>query len=350
MKKIYLFFLIIILSIFVHSCKNNDNSNKDSSNNLKTEKSKYLFGLVTGTGGLGDKAFNDMQYNGMLFAKKNYGIDFIYTAPKSMNEDVTAIEELISKGANVIFAGGGFHMIDPVDKLAKKYPKILFIILDDFAKHYYPNVASVTFKQNEGSFLAGALSAMETKTKKIAVIGAANIDVIQDFVVGYKAGAEYINPEIIIYTSFIGKTDDKISPFANPKKAYKIATSLYKADDVDVIYQVASASGIGVFNAAKESNCYAIGVDSDQDYLAEGFILTSMMKRLDQGINMVINNILTGKFKNKAYKLGLIENGVSLSSMLYTKDKINPLYLKQINNISDKIKSGNIIVPSVYKD
>lgn len=342
--------VLICMVIMTLSCQKKQTNDSDLTDSLSLAKSKYLFGLVTGTGGLGDKAFNDMQYNGMLYAKKNYGINFIYTAPQSMADDEPAMETLIKKGANVIFAGGGFHMIDPVDHLARKYPQVKFIILDDFAKEYLPNVASVTFKQNEGSFLIGALSAMQTKTKKIGLIAATDINVLQDFITGYKAGAEYIDPSVRVTVKFIGKMDDQTPPFANPKKAYKIATTLYKAENVDIIYQVASASGMGVFNAAKESGSYAMGVDSDQDYLAEGFILTSMMKRLDQGVNMVIDEILKGKFSNKAYKLGLNENGVSLTPMIYTKQLIKPENLQRLKDITEKIKQKNIIVPSVYKD
>lgn len=312
------------------------------------EKEQILFGLATGSGGLGDKAFNDMQFNGMLMAKRNYGIKFIYDSPLSETDDVQVIEGLIKKNAKVVILGGGFHMVDPLDSLATLYPDIKFVILDDKAKNYHPNVASIMFKQNEGSFLAGALAALESKTNHIAMIGAINIDIINDFYEGFKAGAKHVNPKINVSVRYIADYEDEISPFANPQRAYKIAESLYKNSNVDIIYQVAAGSGMGVFNAAKQFKKYAIGVDSDQDYLAESYILTSMMKRLDIGINMIVGHILEGKFENKPYKLGLKENGVSLSDMKFTKDLINSETLLKLKSIESDIINGKIIVPTLY--
>ncbi len=333
----------LIISFFI-------NQNHIKSQNIvdKQENEPIIFGLATGSGGLGDKAFNDMQFNGMLMAKRNYDIKFIYDSPMSETDDFQVIEGLIKKKAKVVILGGGFHMVDPLDSLATLYPDIKFVILDDKAKNYYPNVASIMFKQNEGSFLVGALAALESKTNHIAMIGAINIDIINDFYEGYKAGAKYINPNINVSVRYIADYNDETSPFANPQRAYKIAESLYKNSNVDIIYQVAAGSGLGVFNAAKQFKKYAIGVDSDQDYLAETYILTSMMKRLDIGINMIIGNILEGKFENKPYKLGLKENGISLSEMKFTKEMINADTLQKLKSIESDIINGKIIVPTLY--
>lgn len=339
--------IVVIFFAFLSSCKKQDPS--DRGNKLKDKiSSGHVFGLTTGLGELGDFAFNDMQYNGMVMAKRQFGISFHYNSPKTVEEDDQMIEELIKKGCNVIFAGGGYHMIDPVDRLAPKYPHILFILLDDTPKTLYKNVAGITFKQNEGSYLAGILAASMTKTGVIGSVAAMDIPVINDFLVGYEAGAKYVKPNIRIHSLYLEKEYNEKNPFSAPKTAYKATKRLITAYNADVIFQVASASGTGVFNAAQEAKRFAIGVDSDQDYLAKGFVLSSMMKRLDVAILFMVERILANNFENKVYSLGLKENGVGLSSMQYTKDIIPQGVIERIKKAEKDIIEGKLYVPSAY--
>ena len=347
LKIALLCIFILIILLIVIQCKDND---KLSKNKQAAPQDTLLFGLATGLGGLGDKAFNDMHFKGMTLAQQKYNIKYIYDTPLTIEDDIEVIEGLINKGANVIIAGGGYHMIEPVDILAKKYPKVKFIVMDDVAHNYYDNVASIQFRQNEGSFLVGALCAMESKTKAIAMIGAININIINDFNVGFIAGAKYINPNINIYTEYIADYDKISNPFDNSKVARQIANKLYQTKNVDIIFQVAAGAGLGVFSAAKDNNKYVIGVDSDQDYLAEGIILTSMMKNIDVGLDIVISEIINSGFKNKAYKFGIKENGVGLSQMLYTKDKISPATLDKLTEIESLLVNKAIKVPTLFKD
>ncbi len=347
-SKVIVITLIIAMALSIIAYHYRSQKVKYTSQSDENNNSEILFGLVTGYGGLGDKAFNDMQFNGMLLAKRNFGIEFIYESPSTWGTDLEVLDRIINRGASVIIAGGGFHMIDPVDIYARKYPDIIFIILDDFAKEYLPNIATISYRQNEGSFLVGALSALETSTNTIAMIGATDIEIINDFYNGFEAGAKHINPNIKIFKKYIGSIDDVVSPFANPQKAQVIADDLYANHNVDIIYQVASGSGIGVFNSARNNKKFAIGVDSDQDYLAEGFVLTSMMKRLDLSINMIIEHILNETFENKAYKLGLKENGVSLSPMNFTKNIISQKSLNHIDMLKQDIIEGKIQVKTYF--
>ena len=311
--------------------------------------SQYTFGLATGLAGLGDKAFNDMQYNGMMLAKKQYGISFIYDSPATVEDNIPVLEGLIEKGCNVIIAGGGYHMKDPVDLLSQKYPEVQFIILDDVAKTYHNNVYSVALRQNEGSFLAGALAAQMTKTGNIAVIGAMNIDIINDFVLGYNAGAEYINTSVNVIVQYISEKDSTVNPFAAPEVAKNMSLELYDQDDVDIIYGVATASNMVIFAAAGEKGKYAIGVDSDQDFHVKGLILTSMMKRLDVALVYIIGLLLDNKAENKPYVLGLERNGVSLTPMTYTRHIIPDASIKKLDQIRADIINHTIIVPSVFE-
>ncbi|MEW6261716.1 MAG: BMP family ABC transporter substrate-binding protein [Thermodesulfobacteriota bacterium] len=311
-------------------------------------RSTYKFGLATGLAGLGDQSFNDMQYNGMILAKKKYGISFIYDSPTKVEDDIPVIEGLIKKGCNVIIAGGGYHMKEPVDLLSGKYPAVQFIILDDFAKEYHKNICSVVLRQNEGSFLVGALAAQMTKTGNIAVMGAVNIDIINDFIIAYIAGAKYINNSMNIIVKYISEKDRKVNPYTSPEVAKELSLELYDQDKVDVIFGVATASNLGIFSAAKEKAKYAIGVDSDQDFHAKGLVLTSMMKRLDLALVYIIGLFLDNKIENKPYSIGLKENGVGLTPMTYTRHIILDSCLEKLDQIKADIINHKIIVPTVF--
>lgn len=303
-------------------------------------------GLASGLGGLGDRSFNDMQYNGLVQAKRRFGVDIEYASPSSNTAYVPVVESLIAKGCSIIIAGGSTDMRIPVDVLSIRHPKVFFVLVDALAVTYRRNVASICFRQNEGSFLVGALSACMTKTRKIAFIGAVEIPIIEDFYAGFAAGAGYVARDVTIRKRFISQSGNETA-WANPAAARRIALDLYGRENVDIIYTVASASGLGVFAAAREKNRYAVGVDSDQDHLAMGFVLTSMMKKLDQSIVYIIGEILHKTIENKAYYLGLKEGGVDLSPMTYTRDKIPAACLEQLEKIRSGIINGTIKVPNV---
>lgn len=336
----------LIFSIFFFCNKQENNSiNKNSDN-----ETDNLFCLITGFGGLGDKSFNDMLYKGMILAKKEFNTSFLFRTPSENEYTGKYFEEMINLGCTTIFIAS-YDYLETINTYAIKYPNTKFILVDNPIKNPRKNVASIMFKQNEGSFLVGALSAMISKKGKIAIIGGKNVKVINDFIIGYKAGAEFIKEDIKIYTDFITNgtnTTNTINPWESPKKAYKLSMKLYKKKGVDIIYGVAAASNLGIFIAAKESNNFAIGVDSNQDYLKKGVILTSMIKKLDYGIVYLIDKIINNKFENKQYKLGIKENGVALSPMEFTKDKIPFNYLKRLEIIKQKIIDGKIVVPSAY--
>ena len=336
--------LIICLSLFVFwGCKV-----KEQIIIVEEVKQYELFGLATGLGELADRAYNDLLYNGMINSKMKLGIDFIYASPANIDESKNTIQKLIDEGAKYIIAGGGWHMVTPVDELARIYPEILFVIIDDNAIEYLPNVASILFKQNEASYLAGALAALHSKTNIIGMVGAIDRPIINDFWVGYLDGAKKVKPDIKVIKDYIQNYDINTSPFDNPNIAYEIADRMYRRDNADILFQVASASGMGVFNAANDSNNFAIGVDSDQDHLVPGSILTSVIKRIDLSIVMIIEAIVNDNFENKIYLLGLEENAVSLSNMEYTKDLIDPAHLEIIRDLNQQIIEKKIIVPTTF--
>ena len=340
LNQIFLLFLIIFLHI--------NNILATPTHRIKIEKNEIKIGLATGLGGLGDRAFNDMQYNGVIKASKKFNIPFEYNAPQHPKESINVIENLIQSGCNVIFAGGGYHMKAPVNKLSKKYPNIIFALLDDVALNHRKNVCSILFEQNEGAFLAGILSAMHSETKNVGIILATEHKPLLDFELGFREGIKFVSKDVDVVKKVIGKIFQIENPYSSPKLAKKLAEKIIKEKQVDIIFQVASASGIGVFKAAEENNIKAIGVDSDQDYLYKGTILTSVMKRLDRAIVLTIDKIIKGNLENRSYRLGLKEGGIELSPMKFTKNIIKTSTLNKIEQVKQKIINREIIVPTVF--
>ncbi len=310
---------------------------------------KPVFGLATGLGGLGDKAYNDMLYHGMVLARAMHGVLFHVESPSDPAQDMGVMEDLIAQGAKVIIAGGGYHMVEPVDVLAQRHPDVHFVLFDDVAKNFWPNVSSVTFKQNEGSYLCGVLAAKMSKTREIGFLGASDLQIINDFFVGYEAGAKSVQPDISISRVYIESSNEDVNPYNSPLRARRFALNMYDAG-CDVIFAVASGSNKGVFSAALERQKFAIGVDSDQDHLAQGFILTSMMKRLDTAVVFAVSEYLAGRLDNKNYSLGLAEEGVSLSPMTFTRVLIPQQLHKEIEETKQGIQDNSIFVPSTLTD
>ena len=308
-----------------------------------------FIGLVAGTGGFADKSFNDSQYRGMILAKMEYDIDFIERSPNRMEDSYKSLKEVIDGGVHVVFAGGGFFMRESVDTLARQYPKIIFVLFDDDAIEHLPNVASVVFRQNEGSFLVGALAAMQTQTNTIGVITAMDAVVMNDCVIGFEAGVRYIKPGIKIIKEVIEQHDSKTDPFSNPQVAFDIASEMYLKKNVDIIFQVCRGSGLGVINASREHGKFSIGVMYDQDHLAKGNVLTSMEKKMDLGILEIVNILVNCNFENKLYSFGLKEGFISRSNLTYTKDLIGEANINKLNGIEKKIIKGEIVVPSVQE-
>ncbi|MCG8569734.1 MAG: BMP family ABC transporter substrate-binding protein, partial [Spirochaetes bacterium] len=336
--------IFLVVLFLITNCK------KDKQNQVQTSQQaqdKLKIGLIIGLGGFGDRAFNDMQYNGMIMAQKKYNVIFEYREPKIYDHLAIMMEDLIASDCEVIICSS-FDHIELVDKTAPKYPHIKFVLIDEFLKTMYPNTASLTFRQNEGSFLVGALAGLMTTTNVIGAIGGMNIPVINDFFVGYQAGARYTNPDITVLQMYINEHDPDHVPWANPVASKEMSLTMMDEQNADIIFGVAAASNLGIFQAAKMRKKYAIGVDADQDYLEAGTILISMMKNLDMAVVYIIGEIIAGRFESKKYILGLKENGVGLSPMEFTKNLIPKKHLMIIENLKEEIISGKRKIPTVY--
>lgn len=299
-------------------------------------KSNVKVGLILSTGGLGDKSFNDSAYRGLEKAKKELGIDFKYVEPASPAEDEQFIREYAEAGYNLVVATG-FQMRDAAEKVAKDYPNVKFAMIDDVVNA--PNAKSLVFKEQEGSFLVGAAAALASKTGVVGFVGGIEVPLIQRFQRGYEQGAKYINPDIKVITVYVGGQN----PFNDPVKGKEIALSQVK-QNADVIYQAAGATGVGVIDAAKETGTLAIGVDSDQDDVAPGVVLTSMIKNIDVAVYDTVKEVVDGTFTGGQFLYGLKENGMGVTDFRHTKERMGADNIKKIEEIKAKIASGEIVV------
>ncbi len=299
-----------------------------------------VVGFVTGASGLGDLSFNDMSYGGVRKAQREFNFKLIILEPEKNGESTQKDFTALIKQSDILLLIGAQHA-GLVQENAPKYPNKKFILIE-VPLEGMENVSSVAFKQGEGSFLAGALAAYVSKTGRIGFIGGTPVPPVQKFEQGYVEGAKYAVPEIRVDVDYVSPLGD-FSGFNAPDKGHAIAINQYR-NGADTIFTVAGLTGNGVIEAARRNGKFAIGVDSDQDSLAKGFVLTSMIKKLDVACYDELKAVMENRFTPGPSFYGLKENGVGLSKMLYTRHMIPEKNLEKIEDIRNKIINGKISV------
>ncbi len=313
--------------------------------------------IVFSTGGLGDKSFNDAGFAGAQMANDTSKVKIDYVEPTTVsdiNNYLSTFGAQTSPYKYDLVIAIGFSSADGVNSSSIANPTTKFAIIDDNSINR-TNVADITFKEQEGSFLVGAMAAMTTKTNKLGFLGGLDIPLINKFRSGYEQGARYVNPNITIISQY---SPDPNNPWGDQAGGKQVANTEI-SQGVDIIYAAAGGTGLGVFDAANESRAtgklvYAIGVDSDQDYIQPGIVLTSMVKRVDTAVYNLIETTINGTigttYMGKAVELGLKENGVAISNMDYTS------YIKNsdctgtttrgdvIQTLRNEIINGSIVV------
>ena len=330
MKKV-LMLLAMLVMVVLTAC----GSKKEAAEAPKTTEAKPLkVGIVLSIGGLGDESFNDSAFRGLEMAQKDLGIEFKYVEPASPSEDEGYLREYAEAGYDLVIATG-FLMKDATEKVAKDFPDVKFALIDEVSA--LPNVASLLFAEDQGSFLVGALAAMMSKTGNVGFVGGMEIPLIQKFQKGYEMGAKYVNPSIKVGSLYTSGSN----PFNDPVRGKENALSLIK-QGADVVYHAAGGTGVGVIEAAKESKVFAIGVDSNQDGLAQGTVLTSMIKNVDIAVYNTIKAVKEGTFKAGEQRLGVAEGGVGTTDFEFTKDIIGAENIAKLEQIRKDIIDGKI--------
>ena len=293
-------------------------------------------GVLYDSTGKGDRSINDSVSAGIDQAKKELGIDDLQVISRAESEYESDINALAEKGLDLVVVAG-VTTRTALERAAKANPNTKFIYIGPSVG--LPNVASVDFKEEEGSFLAGHLAGLVTKTKKIGAVLGMDIPVLRKFYAGYKAGAHFADPAVtVLEPKFIGT-------FENMDTAKAAATVLYD-QGADIVYQVAGAAGLGVLRAAKDQNKLAIGVDGNQDDVYPGSVLTSMMKRCDVAVFNLIKDYKEGKYSPGAKVFGIKEGGMSLTDMKHTRHLVAPEHLKKLEETKEKIIREEIKVPT----
>lgn len=298
---------------------------------------KIRVGIVFDIGGKDDRSFNSAAWEGCQRAKKELSIVLRDAEPGDPTSLEPALRAFAQYGYDLII-GVGFAQGPIIEQVAADYPNTKFAIVDFVVNK--PNVAGLIFKEHEGSFLVGMIAAARTKTNTIGFVGGMDIPLIHKFLVGYEEGAKYVNPNIRVLPNFVGITD---AAWNNPGKGRELATAQIE-QGADIVFQAAGNSGLGVFDAAEAKGKYAIGVDSNQNWIKPGHILTSMVKRVDNAVFSVIKDTVEGKFKGGPHVYGLDNDGVGYAIDQYNKALIPPTLIEKIEEAKRDILAGKIKV------
>ena len=293
--------------------------------------------VVFDMGGKFDKSFNEAAYNGAEQFKADTGIsyrDFEVTNPSGREQ---AMRNMARRGATVIIAMG-FAQAAAVEKVAQEYPDVKFTLIDMVVD--LPNVQSVIFKEHEGSFLVGMAAALASKTGKVGFVGGMDIPLIRKFMIGYREGAMYVNPDVQVYENMTGTTP---SAWNDPAKGAELARSQFDRG-ADVVYAAAGGTGLGVYQAAKDAGMLAIGVDSNQNYLHPGTMLTSMIKRVDVAVYESFKAAKEGTWQAGIQVLGLAEEGVGYSIDEHNRSLLSADMEERIEAARNGIIDGTLIV------
>ncbi len=306
-------------------------------------------GIVFDLGGRGDKSFNDGAYIGAERAAKELGVRVRFVEPGEGSDREAGLRLLAAEGMDLVI-GVGFIFTDDLTQLAKEYPNTKFagvdysVSQDKDGKDIQPppNLAALKFREEQGSFLVGALAALVGNSKKVGFVGGMNFPLIHKFEAGYTAGVKSVCPDCEVISQYAGVTPEA---FRNPGKGKELALSQYQ-QGVNVIFHASGSTGLGVFEAARQTGKLAIGVDADQYKEAPGYVLTSMVKRVDNAVFDAIRRVKENRFAGGIYQYGLAEDGVGYVYDSNNEKMIPSAVRARVEALKQEIIQGRIKVPS----
>ena len=323
---------------------------RDSGGNSKAKAIRI--GIVLSVGGRGDQSFNDSAYEGLMQAKNLFrNVQVRFSEPRENAAARQDLENYAQQGYDLII-GVGFLMGRALKEVAQKYPKRKFAIIDSVVS--LPNVTSLVFQEHEGSYLAGVLAALATKTKVVGFLGGMSIPLIQKFEAGFTQGVYDTRKDVRVLSGYLGASP---KAFHDPAGGHKLATTQF-GQGADVIFHASGSSGLGAIKAAREWNQqhpqidkrrYIIGVDGNQDGLAKGSVLTSMIKRVDVSVFETIKNLLLKRLEGRLYRFGLAEGGVGVTDCRYSLKRLPANFKKVLHQKRFAIIQGNLSVPTAMK-
>ena len=330
MKKIVCLITALMITVLsVVGCSNNGKEDNNSKGMKIT--------MVTSVGGVTDGSFNQSAWEGLQKAQKDLGVDVSYIESKQEADYITNLEQAVDGGNDLILATG-FPMSAALLETAKNYPDQQFAIVDvDYGDETPENVVCISFAEAESGYVVGLVAGKMTKTNTVGFVGGMDSVVINRFKDGYEAGVKEANPEAKVLSQYVNS-------YVDQAKAKSIATQMYN-NGADIIFACAGDSGLGALECAKETGKYAIGVDRDQNDIAPDNILTSAMKKVNEGVYSVVENLNNGTFEGgKTLVFGLNEKGVGLAPS--TDKNVPQEIIDYVNEQEQKIINGELVVPN----
>jgi basic membrane protein A and related proteins len=317
--------LLIIVFLLVGSLAGCANSE------LKA-KERVKIGIMLSDVGLGDQSFSDAAFAGLAKARDELDILFDYRELQTVGTYEKGFTELVEEGNDIVI-GLGFMVLEDLEKVAKKYPDQQFILVDSVSQ--LDNITSITFKEEQGSFLAGAVAGMVTKSNIVGFVGGADVPLIHKFKAGFEQGVKTVNPEAEVKVSYA-------NDFGNAELGGKIASGMIN-EGADVLYAAAGFTGVGVLKEAQFKKKFAIGVDSDQYFFAEKAIITSMLKNVDVALYETVKEFQEEKkLKAKQIELGINEKGIGLAPIRVIK--LTPEQEKRLEDLETKLSSNELSI------
>ena len=317
---------VLILLLILSACSS------VQSNESELDNQKLQVGIMLSDAGLGDQSFSDLGFAGLEKARDELNIEFEYLEIKDTKTYEAGLEELVQQ-ENDLIIGLGFSMQEPLEEIASKYPDSTFLLID--AKSDLPNVFNVTFKEEEASYLIGAIAGMKTESNVVGFVGGAKVPLIQKFETGFIEGVKSVNGEATIISKYAEN-------FGDDKLGATIAKEMIN-QNADYIYPAAGFTGVGVIQEAQKSSIYSFGVDSDQFYLAEQAVVSSMLKKVDVAIFNAVKNLTeNGELSKKEEVLGLKENGVDIAPIRVID--LSPSEMKVLEDLKEEIINESVTI------
>jgi basic membrane protein A len=309
------------------------------------DKDKIHVGIVFDIGGKDDRSFNAAAWEGVKRAAKDFPVVLRDVEPGNPTSIEPAMRAFAERNYDLII-GVGFAQAPIMEQVAKDYPNINFAIVDGASQ--LPNVASLVFKEHEGSYLVGMIAARASKTGVLGFLGGMDIGLIHRFKTGYEEGAKAVNPNVRVIDNYVGVSD---SAWNNPGKGKEIALAQI-SKGADVIFTAAGNSGLGAFDAVEQAGRdetgrarrFVIGVDSNQNGVKPGFVLTSMVKRVDNAVYQIVEDVVNKQFKGGFHVYGLDADGVAYSLDDFNRALIPQEVIQEAEAAKQRIIKGEIKV------
>lgn len=303
------------------------------------EAEEFRVGLVFDVGGKGDKSFNDSAYEGLQRAAADFPVKISDFEPGQDADREVGLRKLAARGYDVV-VGVGFLFTDAIRSVAMDFPDVKFVLVDGRIDDI-ENVASLIFREHEGSFLVGALAAMKSESGVLGFVGGMDVPLIHKFEAGFRAGAQYVRPDVRVIVGYAGVRPEA---FADPVRGKEIALSQID-QGADVLFHASGVTGLGVIEGARERGVFAIGVDSNQNPVAPGTMLTSMVKRVDNALYRYIKDAYHDRFRGGLVEFGLKEDGVGFAVDEYNRSLLTDEMLARAEELRQSIVAGAIDVP-----